>query len=94
MTIGGALSDLNDLFNADDIPFYYKPAIKAVMDTIALDSFEIPTGSTTKNNLADREFEGIEVNYPPEELCTYPEYKGKPYFGIKYKENGEELVTN
>ena len=39
-----------------------------------------------------REFEGIEVNYPPEELCTYPEYKGKPYFGIKYKENGEEIV--
>ena len=39
-----------------------------------------------------REFEGIEINYPPEELCTYPEYKGKPYFGIKYKENGEEIV--
>jgi hypothetical protein len=39
-----------------------------------------------------REFEEIVVNYPPEDLCTYPEYKGKPYFGIKYKENGEEIV--
>lgn len=37
---------------ADDIPFYYKPAIKAVMNTIALGSFEIPTGSITKNDLA------------------------------------------
>lgn len=52
MTIGGALSDLNNLLNADDIPFYYKPAIKAVMNTIALGSFEIPTGSITKNDLA------------------------------------------
>ena len=39
-----------------------------------------------------REFEGIEVTYPPEDICIYPEYKGKPYFGIKYKENGEEIV--
>lgn len=40
MTIGGALSDLNNLLNADNIPFYYKPSIKAVMDTIILDSLE------------------------------------------------------
>jgi len=46
----------------------------------------------TKNDLAVREFEGIEVTYPPEDLCIYPEYKGKPYFVIKYKENGEEIV--
>ena len=37
MTIGGALSDLNNLLKADDIPIYYKPSIKAVMDTIALE---------------------------------------------------------
>jgi hypothetical protein len=34
MTIGGALSDLNNLLSADDIPFYYKPAIKKVIETI------------------------------------------------------------
>ena len=39
-----------------------------------------------------REFEGIEVTYPPEDICTYPEYKGKPYFGIRYRENGESIV--
>ncbi len=48
--------------------------------------------STTKNNLVVREFEELVVEYPPEDLCPYPEYKGKPYFGIKYKENGEEIV--
>lgn len=37
MTIGGALSELDNLLKADDIPFYYKPSIKAVMDTIALE---------------------------------------------------------
>jgi hypothetical protein len=57
-----------------------------------LNKSENPTSSTTKNNLAVREFEEIDVTYPPEELCTYPEYKGKPYFGIKYKENGESIV--
>ncbi len=36
MTIGGALSELNNLLKADDIPFYYKPSIKAVIDTIEL----------------------------------------------------------
>ena len=52
MTIGGALSALNDLLNADDIPFFYKPAIKAVMETIELSSSEKPTIETTKNDLA------------------------------------------
>ena len=36
MTIGGALSELNNLLKANDIPFYYKPSIKAVIDTIEL----------------------------------------------------------
>ena len=39
-----------------------------------------------------REFIEILVNYPPADLCTYPEYKGKPYFSIKYRENGKTYV--
>lgn len=38
------------------------------------------------------EFIGIEVSYPPAEVCCYPEYKGKPYFAIKYKEDGQYIV--
>ena len=52
MTIGGALSVLNDLLNADDIPFFYKPSIKAVMDVVASGSLEIPTDSNIKMDLA------------------------------------------
>ena len=36
-----------------------------------------------------RVFQGIVVRYP--EYCIYPEYKGKPYFSIKYTENGQEF---
>ena len=40
----------------------------------------------------NREFIEIVVNYPPADLCIYPEYKGKPYYSIKYRENGKEYV--
>ena len=40
----------------------------------------------------ERKFEEIVIEYPPAELCTYPEYKGKPYFLIKYEENGEHII--
>ena len=37
-----------------------------------------------------RIFKGIVVEYPS--YNTYPEYKGKPYFSIKYTENGQEFI--
>ena len=42
----------------------------------------------TKN----RRFEEIVVTYPNPDLCSYPEYKGKPYFSIKYEENEEHYI--
>lgn len=39
-----------------------------------------------------RKFEEIVVEYPPAELCPYPEYRGKPYFSIKYEENKEHII--
>lgn len=47
--------------------------------------------STTKENLVvedcmKREFIEIVVNYPSADLCTYPEYKGKPYYSILYRD--------
>ena len=38
MTLGGAIADLRNLMNADDIPFYYKPSIKKVIETIEMDA--------------------------------------------------------
>ena len=37
-----------------------------------------------------RAFQGIIVEYPS--ICAYPEYEGKPYFSIKYTENGQEFI--
>jgi hypothetical protein len=37
-----------------------------------------------------RKFLEIVVNYP--KVCTYPEYEDKPYYSIKYEENGEMIV--
>jgi hypothetical protein len=37
-----------------------------------------------------RIFQEIVVEYPS--ISTYPEYKGKPYFSIKYTENGQEFI--
>lgn len=39
-----------------------------------------------------RKFEEIVVEYPSAEICPYPEYKGKPYFSIKFKENGGYII--
>lgn len=51
---------------------------------------------TTKNNLGadliSRQFQEIVVEYPPEDLCTYPEFRGKPYFSIKYKEGNDYII--
>ena len=40
----------------------------------------------------NRRFEEIVVTYPNPDLCSYPEYKGKPYFSIKYEENEEHYI--
>ena len=37
-----------------------------------------------------RIFQGIVVEYPS--YNTYPEYEGKPYFSIKYTENGQGFI--
>ena len=44
------------------------------------------------NGHIGRKFIEIIVNYPSADLCIYPEYKGKPYYSIKYRENGKEYV--
>ena len=52
----------------------------------------IPTEQKPCEDAISREFVELVVEYPPADLCTYPEYKGKPYYSIKYYENGEEFV--
>ena len=40
---------------------------------------------------ANRKFIQINANYVPDDICIYPEYKGKPYYSILYEENGEQF---
>lgn len=37
MTIQGAIAELQNLVDADDVPFYYKNGIKKVIETIQMD---------------------------------------------------------
>ena len=42
-----------------------------------------------RQDVISREFVKIEISYPK---FTSKEHKGKPYYAIKYIENGEEYV--
>lgn len=39
-----------------------------------------------------KNFRKIIARYMPDEIVTYKEYRGKPYYSIQYVENGEEYV--
>ena len=95
--------DINDIINAicPNDEDYEKPCIspkylRRELEQLALDQKQWNGESTTKNNLGvdciSRQFQEIVVEYPPEDLCTYPEYKGKPYFSIKYKEGNDYII--
>ena len=47
---------------------------------------------TTTVAKSKRTFVELLVHYPHPDVCTYPEYKGKPYYSIKYIEDGECFV--
>ena len=47
---------------------------------------------TNVGDMVSRRFVELLAEYHDPELCTYKEYKGKPYFSIKYIENGEGYV--
>ena len=83
-----------------DIPVKVKEAFDnaniADVDCYVND-YELLLGKAIKNGTplkqeTVREFEEIVIKYPPEDLCTYPEYKGKPYFSIKYKEGNDYII--
>lgn len=55
----------------------------------------IPHGLITEQEPCEdnqREFIELVVEYINPDLCIYPEYRGKPYFSIKYRENGKYIV--
>lgn len=53
-----------------------------------LEKLELPPAQPEQT----RVFVELVVKYPDPELCTYKEYRGKPYYSIKYIENGEGYI--
>lgn len=49
---------------------------------------QLPSAQPGQRNA--RVFQGIIVEYPS--ISAYPKYEGKPYFSIKYTENGQEFI--
>ena len=50
---------------------------------------ELPSAETEITR-CERTFQAIIVEYPS--ISTYPEHEGKPYFSIKYTENGQGFI--
>lgn len=72
-----------------------RAAIDAVIKRDAncgIDSAEVLKTLPSAQPEQVRKFVGLDVMYPDPELCTYKEYTGKPYYSIKYIENGETYV--
>lgn len=46
MTIQGAIAELQNLINADDVPFYYKGGIEKVIETIQMEMIDRKTDPT------------------------------------------------
>lgn len=73
-------------------------AIDAAVDAIPQDEYWIEQVNRAIEALPSaqpeqqRTFIELVVGYPEPELCTYKEYKGKPYYSIKYIENGKTYI--
>lgn len=64
----------------------YKKALEETLDKVK----HTKTISLPKEH--GRLIEEIVVTYPWKDLCTCPEFKEKPYFSIKYEENGKHYI--
>jgi hypothetical protein len=71
--------------------FALRSGTKAERNRIEED-IEIITRLPSAQAEPTRTFVELVVEYPNPELCTYKEYRGKPYYSIKYIENGETYI--
>ena len=61
-------------------------------DIMRFPSAQPDVPDTNVGDMVSRRFVELIAEYHDPEICPYKEYKGKPYFSIKYMENGEEYV--
>ena len=58
--------------------------------TYTLDEIEAELGLIAEPR--NRLFEEVVVEYPDPDKCAYQEYKGKPYYSIRYREDGQDYL--
>ena len=85
MTREEAIRELSDLKLAC-FDFFKKDAEALAMATEALEQLARKKGEKGQKG---KKFIEIVVGYPG--ICPYPKYEGKPYFSIRYEENGEKF---
>jgi len=71
MTLGGAISDLNNLLKAENIPFYYKPLIKKIIETIEQDAIEQKIGHWRDTGSGQECSECGEIQYGYDSFRNY-----------------------
>lgn len=76
--------DCKHPFDDEEDDYYWCDGCETVLRTLP----DLPPAQPEQQH--GRIFREIVVEYPS--YCTYPEYKGKPYFSIKYTENGQEFI--
>ena len=71
MTLQGAIKQLHELQSAEDMPFYYKPAIAEVINVLLMDTQEvrhgwwINCGWSVKCSICDYDMPFATRNYCP-----------------------------
>jgi len=71
--------------------------VKKITDEVVKELKQLPSAQpdvpdTNVGDTISRRFVELLAEYHDPEICPYKEYKGKPYFSIKYIENGEEYI--
>lgn len=58
----------------------------------AIEAWNRAMGIAEKSSIVERNRKFLEIVTKYPKICAYPEYEGKPYYSIKYEENGETIV--
>ena len=89
MTIQGAIEELQILFNAKNVPIYYKGAIKKVIETIQMDTVPKDFHDKTCEAMAKRHTEEIQRLMPKrgEWICHEGIWIDFDYYPTKYECN-------
>lgn len=77
MTIQGAIAELQNLLEVDDVPFYYKGGIKKVIETIQMEMADRKT---------EPSYEALHDMYEQGRFDAIVEYEDEPQTEVDWKQ--------